>query len=168
MKTGKQKQPMTANPETVALIAAILDPKEVRRTEPTNEIPNCLLAAVDLVKKAQKLMEGSVKVGQLSPEWKERLGLTEVLDKINIRARWKLNSPEQYTLAQAVSSDWCKEFKSEHKLKAFLKRFQFPFEIFDQKEILITRAAYELALELESQTPEGKERARKRKNCSAL
>jgi hypothetical protein len=45
MKTGKQKQPMTANPEMVALIAAILDPEEVRRTEPTNEIPNCLLAA---------------------------------------------------------------------------------------------------------------------------
>jgi hypothetical protein len=121
------------DPAMVALIAAILDPDEVRKTEPTNEIPNCLLAAVDLVGKAQKLIDGTVTPEQLSSEWRERLRQTDLIDKIEMRAKWKLEGPEQYTLSEAVHSDWCTGFKSETKLKAFLKRVEFPFHLFGRK-----------------------------------
>ncbi|HET9377510.1 MAG TPA: hypothetical protein VFO40_21220 [Chthoniobacterales bacterium] len=82
MSNLKQRR---TDPAMVALIAAIIDPDEIRKTEPTNEIPNSLLAAIDLVEKAQKLIDGAFTLEQLRPEWKERFRLTGVLDKLNKR-----------------------------------------------------------------------------------
>jgi hypothetical protein len=61
MSDTHQSPAKQLDPAIVALIAAILDPEEARRTEPTNEIPNCLPAALDLVSKAQRLIDGTVR-----------------------------------------------------------------------------------------------------------
>jgi hypothetical protein len=156
------------DPATLALIAAVLDPGEVLRTETTNELPNCLPAALDLVNKAKHLLNGEIAIEELSVQWRERFRQSDLLYKIQQRAKWKLVGPEQHTLAQAVQADWCDNFKTEARFKALLKRVGFPFEIFGEKEILITRATCELALELDREAPGGKERDRKRKNCSTV